>query len=363
MAQNEGFTHNIDLRLSGATGEAFEKRFRQFLFAFSDPDLQAMFDPLDKKALHAKRRARTWGMISVVLITFSLIVAALDIAFAKQPWFNYLIMAAVAAGIAGVLIGFVGIMVSGSKEEWLRQRFICERIRQLHFQTLVRWAPMILAAAKSENYDAFFKARSDRTAEFRAQVEQPSAAKLGALLAERDEEPWMVEPKGGPLPEGADTDLYLSALRELRLTHQINYVEKQLMPDGSLIPNSPIERQKVLTGFTVFCVIAILILHILSLLGVLHIGVLPEQKPAIHVATLVLAILALAARTVEEGLQAHHEVERYRGYLGGLRRIKEHLKTATTNEERLEQLSELEEISYGEMVNFLKSHHEAKFVM
>ncbi|MGP1667439.1 MAG: hypothetical protein ACTS5I_16345, partial [Rhodanobacter sp.] len=49
-----------------------------------------------------------------------------------------------------------------------------------------------------------------------------------------------------------------------------------------------------------------------ALLGVLHMGVTTEQKPAIHVLTLCLAILALAARTIEEGLQAHSEVERYR---------------------------------------------------
>lgn len=73
--------------------------------------------------------------------------------------------------------------------------------------------------------------------------------------------------------------------------------------------------------------------------------------------------MALALRTLEEGLQPHREVERYRQYGSALRIIRDRFKRADNAKEKMQALKELEGLSYWEMVSFLKSGEEAKFVM
>jgi len=75
------------------------------------------------------------------------------------------------------------------------------------------------------------------------------------------------------------------------------------------------------------------------------------------------AVIALAARTLEEGLQAHRDVGRYRTYDAALRRLGDRYRQAVDNAERRAVFVELEELCFDEMVGFLKSHHEARFLM
>lgn len=361
--KDPGFTNNIDLFLGGSTERSFVALYPQYLFAFSDPDLQQLFSPLDKAALKAKTRARHWGLTAVGLLSVALIAAAFDILFHSQEWFNWVIILAGMAGILGVVIGFAGVMTAGAKQEWLRQRYICERIRQVHFQTLVRWAPMIIEAARSGDKTKFLAERAKRNATFRARVVGAAKANLANIVSDNDTDgPWLVDDVPGPIPPGPDSEAYFDALDELRIRHQLDYARMQLTPDARLIPRTPIERARLLSGVATFCVVAILVLHFAAIAGAVKI-LNEESKAWIHVLTLSLAVAALAARTIEEGLQAHHEVERYRAYSSALRIVRDRFKNARTDEEKRDALQELEEVSFEEMVNFLKSHHEARFVM
>jgi hypothetical protein len=68
-------------------------------------------------------------------------------------------------------------------------------------------------------------------------------------------------------------------------------------------------------------------------------------------------------RTLEEGLQVHSDVSRYRIYDASLRRLADGFRGAETSSARQAILIELEETCYDEMVGFLRSHHEARILM
>ena len=75
------------------------------------------------------------------------------------------------------------------------------------------------------------------------------------------------------------------------------------------------------------------------------------------------AIIALAARTIEEGFQPETEVERLRQYRLSLRRIYERFSGADDPEEKLEAMTDLEKLAFEEMILFLRGNYEAQYVM
>jgi hypothetical protein len=331
------------------------------MFAFDDAGLRALFLPADAQASKAKRRSRRAGLLAVMLVTVSLMVGAFSALFIDEAWFRVLLAIAAVGAVAGLLIGWAGVLSAGARDEWLRQRYLCERIRQLHFQTLVRWAPMIVEAARSGDTSKFNAARLARTEKFRSTVVNPSAVKLTNLLTERDQDDvWLVEGDGAPLANDALSAKYFEALEELRLRHQVNFTSLQLLSFWTLPPKSPLQTAKLLTGIGAFSALLLLLLGVIGLVIDAATGRLASLT---HAAMVCLAVLVLAVRTLEEGFQHHSDVGRYRVYDASLRRLSERFRNATDSAEKQAVLIELEEVCFDEMVGFLRSHHEARILM
>lgn len=356
-----GFKHNTDLLLDAADREAFGARFPQFMFAFDDAGLRALFEPADAQAAKAKRRSRRAGVLAVALVTVSLMVGALSTIFIGEPWFRIAITIAAAGAVLGLVIGWAGVLAAGARDEWLRQRYLCERIRQLHFQTLVRWAPMIVGSAHRNDTAKFLAARLARTEKFRNRVINPSAVKLTHLLSERDEDDlWLVEADDTPLAEDELSSKYFEALEELRLRHQVNFTSLQLLSFWSFPPKSPLQTAKLLTGVGAFSALLLLTLGVAGLVIDAATGRLASFT---HAAMVCLAVILLAVRTLEEGFQVHSDVGRYRIYDAALRRLSDRFRIAQSCIEKQVILTELEEVCFDEMVGFLRSHHEARILM
>ncbi|HEX5008485.1 MAG TPA: hypothetical protein VFV70_15330 [Hyphomonadaceae bacterium] len=356
-----GFKHNTDLLLDAGDREAFAARFPQFMFAFDDVGLRALFEPADAQAARAKRGSRRAGVLAVALMTVSLMVGAFSAFLAGEPWFRVAIAVAAVAALAGVLIGWAGILSAGARDEWLRQRYLCERIRQLHFQTLARWAPMIIEAARRNDPAAFLAARLQRTEKFRNRIVNPSAVKLTQLLSERDEDDvWLVEADDTPLADDELSRKYFEALEELRLRHQTNFTSLQLLAFFALPPKSSLQTARLLTGIGAFSALLFLALGVVGLVIDAATG---RFASLTHAAMVCLAVLLLAVRTLEEGFQVHSDVSRYRIYDASLRSLGDHFRDAATSAERQAVLIELEETCYDEMVGFLRAHHEARILI
>ena len=113
---------------------------------------------------------------------------------------------------------------------------------------------------------------------------------------------------------------------------------------------------------SLIAVLGLVAVHLGVVLGV--VGDIEEDRLVIlHVAAIWLALLALAVRTVEEGLQPQREIERYRAYGMALEDVQAEFSAAGSPVERIEAMRSLERLSFVEMVNFLKANHEARFVM
>ncbi len=319
-----GFKHNTDLLLDATDRDAFRTRFPQFAYAFDDPALRALFEPADLHAAKAKRRSRRAGIIAVGLVTASLMIGAFSPLLMGEPWFRIVLAIAAVAAVAGLVIGWAGILSAGARDEWLRHRYLCERIRQLHFQTLVRWAPMIIDAARRNDPENFLAARLARTEKFRNRIINPSAVKLTHLLSEQDEdEVWLVEADDTAMQEDQLSSTYFQALEELRLRHQVNFTNLQLMSFWTFPPKSTLQTAKLLTGIGAFSALLLLALGVVGLVIDAATGQLANLTHALMVC---LAVILLAVRTLEEGFQVHGDVGRYRLYDAPLRRLTERFR-------------------------------------
>jgi hypothetical protein len=356
-----GFKYNVDLLLDPRDREAMAARYPQFMFAFDDPELRTLFEEFDKDATKAKRRSRRFGVAGVALVAVALIVGAFGTLVAGMDVFRIVMVVAAVIAVIGLLIGLIGVMTPRARDEWLRQRYVCERIRQLHFQTLAGWAPLIVECARKGDAKDFLAARLARTEKFRSQVVNASAVKLADVLADRTGEgAWLVDPDPRNAAEDATTATYFEALEELRLRHQADFAGLQLLSFWTLSPRSPLQTAKLLSSIGAFCAVLLLSLGVAGLVVDAATG---RMASLTHTSMVALAVIALAARTLEEGLQVHSEVSRYRTYDAALRRLADRYRQAAANSEKRNVLLELEEICFDEMVGFLKSHHEARFLM
>jgi hypothetical protein len=179
------------------------------------------------------------------------------------------------------------------------------------------------------------------------------------------------DPGPGVLVEASEAEIdlasphlaeYFRAFEMLRFDRQIAYCEYMLRDKGGFWKHLPRQQARIIGGVAMFSVFAILALHASVFVGALT-DIRWMKGPEIHVLAICAAIIALAARTIEEGFQPETEIERLRQYRLALKRIFNRFKSATDPREKVKAMLDLEKQSFEEMVLFLRTNHEAQFVM
>ena len=360
------FRFNNDLLRGEQDRKIARDAYGDIFFALDNPELRALFEPRDDAANTAKKRSRARGAQAVVVVTLALLITASMPLFETASVQAREMLALIGAGfgVVGGYLGLSGVLFGETKRAWLRNRFTTERLRQLHFQTLLALAPLVLKAAETGDTAPFLKARATMLARFEGEQIAHLDAKLASVL-HRDvgEEPWLPDVAfDASAAVGRHADLFLEALAHLRINHQIDFAEYKLSSDEKLFSTLPFRQIRIIDGAALGCVLLLLGLDLLVLVGVAA-GVASFFLTLAHVGAISFALIALALRTLEEGLQPHREVERYRQYGSALRLIRDRFQGAATVLEKMRALKELEDLSYWEMVSFLKSNEEARFVM
>jgi hypothetical protein len=364
-----GFVYNHDLLLDEADRIAAAAAYPAIFPALDHEPLRRRFARIDDQANRMKATSRRLGILSIALVALALMGASTAHITEHLPGDRLVAGLSTLAGLIGVLIGGFGVMHSARKERWLWHRFHTERLRQFFFQTQVVLAPEIVRAGETGDWREF---EASRAAAFR-QLELALDGELEAQFdLAVDEDPgaaaasnrWLVRRSSPspPIEDSAATHQLREAYRHLRLNGQRAFAQHKLRRTGALLPKEPADQLRLLQRVGGGAILLSVLLHLIMAAGIL--GAWAHAPLTwLHIGALWLAILALAARTFDEGLRPGREIERYRAYRDGARNLLARFDAAPSLAEALEAMRAMEELSYDEMVAFLKSNKEASFAM
>jgi hypothetical protein len=364
-----------------------DAKFSSVWFAVYSKAISDKFYEYDEETKALKLKFQWSGYGVVVLAVVALSIAALE-PTVLRPLAPHLpehaveaaaVLAAL-AGIASVVMGYYGMGISDRKMHWLRNRMLCERIRQWRWQYYCAHIPEILAASGNEAQEAEYKnKRDDEFSDFVTKLKAHDKRELQAILSEDVQEPnavW-VQPefKGNiELQKTLDTieaamhrhskpaDEILAAYRKVRIGAQQRYAEYIVTTAGAFSTH-PARQKEWLHKYGVGLLLTIFGLHILVIWGILLCPFPPQVASVVSVSAVILALIALGLRTVEDGLRPSEHLTRFTGYLGEVSSIAQAFDGAGSALTERNLMIALETATYKEMVNFLQAGNRSRYVM
>jgi hypothetical protein len=367
LAPSDDHKFNDDLLLHEEDRKLASIKYPTIFHVLDHPQLRQLFSKYDTPTNRAKRIGLIAGFWAIGLGFGALGIAALELIFAHPAG----VTLAVVSGLCGVLsflIGSVGVLFAGRKRNWLRGRLMGERIRQFHFQMLVSRLPEILASLKSDAAKlSFLSERNVWFESFKASLIGKLDSTLAAILhEEKSIDPWLHNMgAAAEIQESKDINPILDAYRELRLVHQLDYVNFKLQDDYRIFSAMPRRQLAVISSIVFALIVLLVVMHVGILAGALFpSSVLASfHSPEAIIVIIWLALAALAIRAMEQGLQPEREIERYQQYRSGVRAILERYDNAVSQNAKIEIMREMEGLAFEEMRNFLVTNERSRFVM
>jgi hypothetical protein len=354
---------NFDLRAEAETARKPSVRF-----AFEFPELLQQFESADNAADRARDSTRTQGKLGIALVLLALLYASAS-PLLHEVDHQILVVAGVAAavlGIVGTALGLSGLRHSAQRALWLRARLKTETLRLFHFHYIAARLPEIEAASASEaGKQAYIGARRRALEVVLATDLQDLEQPLAAIVANEPSVPFRNVP---PLPaSGAVSAIaadIFAAWGELRLDWQANYCKAKLAWSSTGSQLSPRHRERAFATLAWACLALIVLFHLLMLGGPLVSEArLHILSPWIETGIIWTALIALAARALEDGLQPQREVERYEQYRAAVTVARSRFDAAADMQTRLEVMRAFERTSLEEMRVFLRTHAGARYVL
>jgi len=115
-------------------------------------------------------------------------------------------------------------------------------------------------------------------------------------------------------------------------------------------------------GIASFCLLASLACSLIIVIG--HVtGSEFTRHVAWPAGIIVLLILTVASRAVQDGLAAPEELQRYSDYAGKIRYLRGRFEGSQDATYKLNLMLEMERAALEELKGFLRAHSEARFVM
>jgi hypothetical protein len=358
------------------------------------------FKGFNDRANVAKKKSRLLGKWAIILGAISISLAAAEIVVERVSLVEFenlplpLAIGGVAAicGLSSVAIGAFGVLFGSRKREWLCNRFMGERIRQFHFQSLIARVDEILTSVGSEAGESkevsevdkakalkarFESGRHQVLTEFQHQFDGKIDSKFNGVIGLSGEaEFWLHKSQKLPAVAEARPELgdLLIAYRELRIKHQLGYADYKLQSDHKMFSAMPRTQAKVLESISMAGIAWLFLIHgsviviVLFVLLAFLVG-----HPVTHaagvvtgifsVAIIAIAVVALSARAFEQGLQPEREIERYQQYRSAVQAVLEQFDDADSPAQKLRIMRRMERLVFDEMRNFLLTNNRSSFVM
>ncbi|MBV9749347.1 MAG: hypothetical protein JO157_11075 [Acetobacteraceae bacterium] len=236
---------NNDLLVNRGDVELARELYPAIGDALDWPRLREAFAPHEQAANRAKRGSRRRGLLALAAALAALWIAALEPRLhdlLPGEGVLWALTGAVAVlGMAGVVLGS-GVLIGGRKERWLHHRAATERLRQLHFQVLVRRATQLAAADPAAV--AAVLAERERALDLLAHDLQPGVARpVEAIIEDIGGAACWLVPERPHVPPPAIQPAVLEELfgayAKLRFRHQADYATRKLAQGGGLWPWEP----------------------------------------------------------------------------------------------------------------------------
>jgi hypothetical protein len=361
----QGF--NDDLLLTDEASSSFPNMFPVLDF----PELTALFSRYNASANGSKHRLRQAALAAILLGVFALLGASTQPLLEVGPEGHFAIIPTIVivlsatAGLLSILISAFGVFNSKYKRIWLESRLMTERLRQFQFQMLALHSTSILETlAGRQSIDQFYKLRRQWLSKFRLDYENHLSGKLTEILDDEVDEQFLLhesEAPGSKRYDDSALEELFEAYRILRIKHQLQFANYKLSPERLDLPRHQV---LLLGGITLTCIVIVFFVHFaISISFINPVLEALARNHAVHVLVVWTAIIALAARTFEEGLQPTRELERYTAYKARLGRLLAYFDEVSTLRQKVRIMTEVELAIYQEMRGFLKTNHEARFTI
>jgi len=376
--------------------EARERAAREHSHLFHVLDHEALrreFITPDRAANRQKRISFCAGSWALVCALASLIGGASEPLWGPlNPWRTWLSCAFAGLGLAAFAVAGVGVIHGRRKLQWLTNRLRTDRLRQFHFQTFVSRLPTIVDSMASDRAKkTYCEHRGIWFESFLVDMKKERFASVGSVTAPDTIPLIWLHSSSGEAPEwppslaGRDLQFVFHAYDVFRFQEQEGYAEYILRErnataadDGTASSqkragsprwpwfpgmNLPIRaRRDFLRG---------LAWASLGILTVLHASVLieaawsPEKMgdSPLPVAILVCALVAVASKTLGEGMALTREVERHEEYRAVVRDLRRRFLGSNDPQMKFRMMVRMEEASFEEMRTFLRAHLEARFIL
>ena len=362
---------NDDLLLNVRDLKYAQDQFPKIFPLLDNSALRSVFRKYEKRANEAHLWVHGLGLFAVVFGTIALVSAATSSFHAPAKYSRSLTIVFEACGVLAALVAGGSLWLGPWKRRWLESRFMTERLRQWHFQLFIRRAGDIetgFANMTPGSLHTFQARRQQWLDNFLRDHEGKLDSRMDSFTHDPDvSNDWLHD---SPSRFDANCSILpqlFEAYLQLRFLHQYDYLIHKFSraedrPFWQLL-SLPLLRQDSLIGGAVsFCFVT-------TLLGALAVIVNPLfQVPPpfysfLQSSTLMIAIIGIALKTIHDGLGVTRDIERYRDYLGKVRRALLQFQATQDPRTKLHLMEELELAAVDELRGFLRTHGDSRFVM
>ena len=367
-----GRVFNDDLLMSKGDLQYAKEQFQEVFHVLDHPELRHKFKEYEAAANRAHGWVHGLGFTAVVCGTAALLSTATEPFWHGAPYERLLNTIFELFGMAAALIAGMSLLLGPWRKRWLEARFMTERLRQWHFQVLIRKGHEIEASfglPSTQRIQVFQDQRKQWFTDFLQEHRGKLNSHVTLLANDPDDSSsdWLLNPKTNYPATSYILPHVFEAYHRLRIKHQLDYATNKLSDDKDKphwrFLSWPASRQETTIRSVVsFCFYAALLCSIAVILNQwTHFR--PQYAPHLGSMALVIAIVGVACRTVQDGLGISGDIERYRDYRGKVRRLRLAFENTSDPSERLKIMEELELEVVDELRGFLRSHREAAFVL
>lgn len=161
----------------------------------------------------------------------------------------------------------------------------------------------------------------------------------------------------GPVSPAAN-DLFAAWLA-LRIDWQLGYCEAKLAHRATKHKLSPRQQEHAFSLISWICIAIVMLAHVASAASQLQHAAMSWLETVV----IWTALIALAARALEDGLKPQREVERYEQYRAHIMVSRDRFLAAPDIQTKLEVMGNFEQVSLEEMRTFLRTHAQARFLL